>query len=145
MYGTSQARVLAASLCVFVLATTVAAAQDAIEVIKPVEGTSPILRDAPPGILLGAARGQANEHDKYMVIEGRRVQVFFDFERWLRVVPLDESNSPSSDGPYWVRWGKVGEGPSEFIQVDICERLDPQDCRNLREQLAADIGTLAQR
>ena len=122
---------------VFLLAT----AAGAQEVIEPADGVNAILRDSPPGMLLGTEQGRAT--GRFVVIQGRRVPVFFGYERWLRVVPLDQDNMPEEAGPYWVFWGKVGGGVNDFVSVDPCDGMEVEACGELRERLSETISAFS--
>ena len=130
-------------LCSVLVLTTGTSTQRSIEVIAPADRTEAVLHDSPPGILLGTASGNVANYKRYVIIEGRRVQVFFDHERWIRVMPLDENNELQDKGPYWVRWGMVGDRSNDFEPVDLCNKNTlPADCDKQREKLAEKIKAL---
>ena len=130
-----------------------AGAQDRLNVIAPVSGTTAVLHDAPPDIWVGEEQGPVTGFDRYMIIEGRRVPVFWSQERWLRVVPLKDDNTIDEAGPFWVRWGKVGDSQGAFLPADLCApRSGPppsedesERCRSDEERLAAAVARLAGR
>ena len=131
-------RIAIISLLAYLLLTPVSHAQ---EVIAPAQGTDATLHDSPPGLLPGAQRGQATDYARYMVLEGRRVQVFFDYERWLKVVPLTPDNTllPTPES-FWIRWGRAASS-GDFIRVDVCDANialcdDLRKLRELRERIA---------
>ena len=118
------------AVCYFFIPTTNTSAQ---EVIAPAENTDAILHDSPPGLLPGSARGQAGEYSRYVVLEGRRVPVFFGHERWLRVVPLTPDNTLADRNPefFWIRWGGVDDSSEDFVPVDPCEGTGSGECSAL--------------
>ena len=68
-----------------------------------------------------------------MVLEGRRVPVFFDHERWLRVVPITPDNTLAAPdaGSFWIRWGEVDDNSEDFVPVDLCDGEDSEECNEL--------------
>ena len=116
-----------------------AGAQDRVDVIAPVSGTTAVLRDAPPDIWVGEEQGSVTDFNRYMIIEGRQVPVFWGHERWLRVVPLNNDNAIIKDvGPFWVRWGKVGDSQGDFLLTDLCD-VESETCRDDERRLAAEV------
>ena len=122
-----------------------AGAQDRVDVIAPVSGTTAVLRDAPPNIWVGEEQGPVTNFNRYMIIEGRQVPVFWGRERWLRVVPLNNDNDIiDKAGPFWVRWGKVGDSQGDFLLTDLCD-VESETCRNDERRLAAEVARRTER
>ena len=80
MQPSCQLRIVAGLGFILMLAGN-AGAQDRVDVITPVSGTTALLRDAPPGIWVGKEQGRVTDYKRYVVIEGRQVPVFWSLER----------------------------------------------------------------